>query len=173
MQRHDVGHIGYVSLFDRPWNLILIFHFSPIPYAFKQIIRLDKLDCNRVSKFHNSLPVHNTHSTILQSPQYTPQPRRRRPPSILTSSQRHFLLLHPLLLLLPLIQVPNLCIRRSPIQYLVAIDESLPATRVATFSNFSATVIVGSRDVEAVDVAGNYAGYEEEGIDYAVGAGSC
>jgi len=64
-------------------------------------------------------------------------------------------------------------IRCAPIPNPLTIDEALPSARITTFAYLSATVVEGLRDVEAVDVPGDYARDEEDGVDYAIRAGSC
>lgn len=56
-------------------------------------------------------------------------------------------------------------IARPTIPHLATIDASLPTPRIPPLAHLALAVEVRARDVEAVDVAGDYAGDEEEGVD--------
>ena len=62
--------------------------------------------------------------------------------------------------------------RRIPIQHATAINHPLPPTRISPFLDLVLAVEVRAGNVEAVDVARDDAGDEEDGVDDCVGAGA-
>lgn len=56
-------------------------------------------------------------------------------------------------------------IRGTTIPDPLTINKALPATWIATFPHFAPTVVEGLRDVETVDMPGDYACDEEKRVD--------
>lgn len=94
------------------------------------------------------------------------------PPAPTTASLASSLLLLPFLPLSHLPQLPDSRITSATIPHLLTMYTRLSTTRIASFAYFTLATEISTCDVEAVNVGWEDAGYEEKGIDKAVGTGT-
>jgi len=121
---------------------------------------------------HHSITPSYTPPLLTPISRLTPHPPQPRTPTIPPPPHLHLL---SLFLPPPLHhqQIPNLLITRTPVPNLLTINTRFPSPRISSFLHFPLTGEIGTCYVEAVDMAGDHAGDEEERVEYAVHAWSC